>query len=175
MTERLEGEASPPEQETFAHLREVPIEVFLAEAAATLIDRPLSRRSGNPVRWEDLLPVIDEDRRLDESVSAEYVGATGEVRLSYSWSAKGTGRNSYGSTEARAGEAGAGVVWTTRLNDGTRERALPETITPSDIHQAYFRDVVIRALTKYKQEKDSLAKRVSRPRRPVKTVISDLL
>jgi len=155
----------------FASLRELPIKIFLAQAASYLFEQSIDELGGMPVKYVDLPEIIDETRGLKESVSADYNCATGEVKLNYHWSArKGEESSGFGSTEVRRPKFDdSGVEWAMRQSNGL-QRAVREVIEPSTLHEAYFREVVIRALVH--RSKDSL-RRVESPK--IETVTSKYL
>lgn len=178
MIERTEA-ARPHQKEesSIESLRSEPMTIFLARAAETLLGRPLVEFGGKPIRFEDLPSLEDGDRRVGESVNMEYNGAIRDIRIGYSWSYQGDGTSSYGGTEARWIAGGPEVEWMVRYNDGNKSVALPEVMHPSEIHEAYFRDAVIRALKLRLEASRQLSGAVSsiRKRRPTVTVKSDLL
>lgn len=170
MTERMEYTAG--QGGDFEHLRAMPIEFFLAEAASYLFQRSVDKLGGTPSDTVNLSELSDGDRALGESVSVEYEGRTGDIRLSYSWAAReGREFTGSGSTEAKRRKFdGTEVEWATRYHDGSQKSARREVIKPSDIHEDYFRDVVIRALI---HRRESLKTKVES--RKIETIRSSFL
>lgn len=158
----------------FEHLRPMPIEKFLAEAASYLFQRSVNKLGGTPVETVNFPEIRDGKHGLSESVSVDYEGRTGDIVLTYSWSAKeGKGHTSYGNTQAkRLKFDGTEVEWATQYNDGSQKRASREVIIPSDLHEDYFRDVVIRALVHRKKSLDSI---VNINHRNIETIESPFL